>query len=316
MKGSVKMKKLVSTVGLSREEWLLYRKRGIGGSDAGAVCGLNPYVSPLKVYLDKISEEISDEDNEAMRIGRDLEEYVAQRFTEATGLKVRKKNAMLYHEDYPFMLADVDRMIVGENAGLECKTASPYSADKWKDDNAPAHYVIQCHHYMAVTGADAWYLAVLIMGKGFEYRKIERDEEIIRYLRRIESDFWQNNVLQKVMPDPDGSKACEEILREYFPSATRDTVIDLPEFREKLKRREEIMVLLDRMETEKNQIEQEIKKQMGDAESAICDRYNIRWSNVLSRRFDSKKLQEEQPEIYSQYLSESRSRRFQIKAAS
>lgn len=106
------MKKLVSTTGLSEEEWLAYRKRGIGGSDAGAVCGLNPYSSPMNIYQDKISDAIEKKDNEAMRLGRDLEDYVAQRFMEETGLKVRKANAMFYDEENPFMLADVDRLIV------------------------------------------------------------------------------------------------------------------------------------------------------------------------------------------------------------
>ena len=79
---------------LSREEWLKMRKEGLGGSDAGAVCGLNPYASPMSVYQDKTSPAISDQDNEPMRQGRDLEDYVARRFTEATGLKVRRSNAM------------------------------------------------------------------------------------------------------------------------------------------------------------------------------------------------------------------------------
>lgn len=112
------MKKLVSTLNMEKTEWLRYRKRGIGGSDAGAVCGLNPYRSAIEVYQDKISENIEDIDNEAMRQGRELEEYVAKRFMEESGKKVRRANAMYYDEKNPFMFADVDRMIVGENAGL------------------------------------------------------------------------------------------------------------------------------------------------------------------------------------------------------
>lgn len=132
---------------------------GIGGSDAGAICGRNPYASLMSVYYDKTREDTADCDNESMRQGRDLEAYVAQRFKEATGKKVRRSNIMYQSEEYPFMLANVDRLVVGELAGLECKTASAYSADKWKDDNIPVHYQIQCHHYMAVTEAKAWYLA-------------------------------------------------------------------------------------------------------------------------------------------------------------
>lgn len=149
------MYKRIRTTDLSHEEWLMLRKRGIGGSDAGAICGLNPYSSPMKIYQDKISPELDERDNEAIRIGHDLEDYVAFRFTEATGLKVRKSNFMYQSSEYPFMIADVDRLVIGEDAGLECKTASAYHADKWKDGRAPAHYVIQCCHYMAVTGKKA-----------------------------------------------------------------------------------------------------------------------------------------------------------------
>ena len=141
------MYKTIPTAGLSREEWLQLRKRGIGGSDAGAVCGLNPYAGPMSVYRDKTSEAVEERDNEAMRQGRDLEDYVARRFTEATGLKVRRSNRMYQSEEYPFMLADVDRLVVGEDAGLECKTASAYQADRWKGGQVPPHYLIQCLHY-------------------------------------------------------------------------------------------------------------------------------------------------------------------------
>ena len=176
------MKKLVSTLNMKKEEWLRYRKKGIGGSDAGAVCGLNPYRSAIEVYFDKTTDEVEEIDNEAMRQGREFEDYVARRFMEATGKKVRRANAMFYDEQYPFMLADVDRMVVGENAGLECKTASPFMADKWKGEEIPLSYQIQCYHYMSVCNADAWYIAVLIYGKEFKFYKLERDEQVIQDL--------------------------------------------------------------------------------------------------------------------------------------
>jgi len=119
------MKKLISTNGLSHEDWLKYRKQGIGGSDAGAICGLNPYVSPMSVFYEKTSSEVEDYDNESMRQGRDLEEYVARRFMEETGLKVRRSNAMYQSEEYPFMLANVDRLISGKIWGLNAKPPVP-----------------------------------------------------------------------------------------------------------------------------------------------------------------------------------------------
>ena len=116
----------ISVADLNREEWLKLRKTGIGGSDAGAICGLNPYAGAMSVYRDKTSEELSTEDNEAMRQGRELEEYVARRFTEETGLKVRRSNVMYRNREHPFMIADVDRLIIGRDAGCRVSRPRPY----------------------------------------------------------------------------------------------------------------------------------------------------------------------------------------------
>ena len=309
------MKKLISTKDLSHEEWLRYRKQGIGGSDAGAICGLNPYVSPMSIFYEKTSSEIEDYDNESMRQGRDLEDYVAQRFMEETGLKVRRSHAMYQSEEYPFMLANVDRLISGENMGLECKTASAYNSDKWIGDSVPAHYELQCHHYMMVTGANAWYLAVVILGKEFKYKKIERDEELIQNLTVIEKDFWENHVLTDTIPDPDGSAVSDEVISRYFPSALKK-IIPLPyDLNEQLKRREEIILLSKKLTQEQNQIEQQIKLYMGEYEMAFNEHYRVSWSNVDTVRIDSKRLKEERPDLYRDFAKSSQSRRFTVKAA-
>ena len=172
----------IPTADMPHDEWLRLRKTGIGGSDAGAICGLNPFSSPMKVFLDKTSLETEEQDSEAIRQGNDLEDYVAQRFMEATGLKVRRSNFLYRSVEKPFMIADVDRLAVGENAGLECKTASAYNSDKWADGDIPLHYLMQCYHYMAVTGKRTWYLAAVILGREFTYRKLEWDDEIIHGL--------------------------------------------------------------------------------------------------------------------------------------
>lgn len=308
------MKKLVSTLNLDKKEWLKYRKQGIGGSDAGAVCGLNPYRTAMQVYQDKISDEIEEIDNEAMRQGREFEDYVARRFTEATGKKVRRANAMFYHEKYPFMLADVDRMVVGENAGLECKTASPYMTEQWENGKIPLSYQIQCLHYMAVCNADVWYIAVLIYGREFKYYKIERDEEMIEDLIRIEENFWQNHVLKGQMPSPDGSKLADSVIAEYYKQTISET-IPLTGFNEKIKRRQELSEIIGRMDTEKRQIEQELKLYLGEAENAENEQYRVSWKAVQSNRLDEKRLKEEEPEIYEKYKKSVLSRRFKVRAA-
>lgn len=111
---------------------------------------------------------------------------------------------MYVSDEYPFMMANVDRLMVGERAGLECKTVSPHSSDRWKDGKIPEWYYLQCQHYIKTLEADGWYLAVLIFRKGFQYTYIQRDEKPLNDLATIEKEFWKDHVQAGVMPFPDG----------------------------------------------------------------------------------------------------------------
>lgn len=305
----------IPLAGVDTEGWLRLRKSGIGGSDAGAVCGVNPYSSAMKVFQDKTNESVEEQDNEAIRIGHDLEDYVAQRFTEATGLKVRKSNFMYRSKEHPFMIADVDRLVAGEDAGLECKTASAYNADKWADGNIPLHYVLQCYHYMAVTGKRTWYIAAVILGREFTYRKLEWDEELISGLIAMEENFWNGHVVKRIMPPPDGSRACDEVIEQYFHTAKKASAIELVGFDEKLKRREEILRYVAELQEEQKQIEQEVKLFMKDNELASSECYRVSWKNIDSTKLDTTRIKSERPEIYIDYGKASHYRRFEVKAA-
>ena len=269
--------RIAGTKELSREAWLMLRKNGIGGSDAGAVCGVNPYRSAFAVYMDKTSQEVDMEDSERLRQGRDLEDYCAQRFMEASGLRVRRSNFMYRHHQWDFMLADLDRVVVGENAGLECKTASAWSADKWKSlETVPETYLLQCQHYMAVMGFDRMYLACVILGSGFVYYRIPRDEALIENLIRVEQAFWKNHVQAHIMPDPDGSRTCDELLNGLYSNRKPET-IPLIGFDEQLERRKELSELIGRLETEKKTIDQQLKLFLQEHEAAENGRFRVTW---------------------------------------
>ena len=184
---------LAKTDKTSREEWLELRKKSIGGSDASTVCGLNPYSSLIELWADKTGRIPPKEDSEAMRIGRDLEEYVAKRFCDATGKKVRRRNAMFQHDKYDFITANVDREIVGENAGLECKTTSVMNKSDFEGGQIPLNYLCQCRHYMNVMGYEKMYLAVLVMGRAFYWYEIPYDKSEGDTLLSMEIDFWEEN---------------------------------------------------------------------------------------------------------------------------
>ena len=208
---------LTSTVGLDRSAWLEARRVGIGGSDAAKIvltAEQYKYADPGALYLDKIGEGPAEEDESlAARHGRFCEELVAQLYEEATGNKVRRCNMILRSDAHPFMIADIDRKIVGRREGLECKTIGEFAARmketdpetgeaKWVDrfvegdmetslSRKPEWYC-QIQHYMAVTGWEMWHLAVLIGNRRFLWYDVPRDDAWIDEMIRQEAEFWKH----------------------------------------------------------------------------------------------------------------------------
>ncbi len=280
-------------------EWLAMRTRGIGGSDAAAIVGLNSFSSPLQVYLDKKGMIPPKEDSEAMRVGRDLEEYVAQRFCEATGLKVQRDNSILQSVERPWQLASIDRRVVGEEAGLECKTTNAFNKTDFEGGNVPAYYYVQCQHYMAVTGWKKWYLAVLVLGRGFYWFEVSRNEEDIAALIDAESSFWHNNVLANEMPAPIDTDG--DVLKELYPNAVEGMVADLSDKAEGLKRLEELKIQIKLLDKEKKVIENNIKLAIGEAEYGDCEGWKIRYRSSERNSLDGKALKKDSPELWEKY---------------
>ncbi len=301
------------TKDMPKEEWLKHRQAGIGGSDASCIAGLNPWKSSIQLYMDKKEENPKERKSLRMKLGNRLEGLVAELFTEETGLKVRNVNGILKNNNYPFALANIDRAIVGEKAFLECKTTNSYALKEWQE-GVPAHYEIQCLHYMAITGATHCYIAALIGNSDFIWHKIERDQETIDYLMQIEKDFWEENILKDIVPIPDGSDAYSEYLKQkYKQSNGQEIELHLLENGiDKLNRYDEIVSDIKVLESEKKLIEQEIQLHMEEFEVAKVGDRKITWKTSIRNTIDSKRLKAEMPEIAEQYMKISSSRTFRI----
>lgn len=290
--------KLVSTLDMPREEWLRQRKNIIGGSDAPAIVGMNPYKSAFEVWLDKTDpDHIEDKGNEAMRQGTDFEDYVARRFMECTGKKVKRRNFIDRHKDYPFMGANIDRWVIGENAGLECKTTSVYNKSDFSNGEYPDYYYVQCVHYMAVTGADRWYLAVLVLSKDFHVFTIERDEGDVTSLINAEFDFWNRYVLGGETPPPDGSESARDAIRRMFPNAEKTQTL-LHGNEAKIKEYMENKAIIGHLKRANDRIAHELQLKMGHAELGIADGYKVSWPQIAGRTsLDIDALLEDYPEL-------------------
>ena len=322
----------VDTRKMSREQWLLERRKAIGGSDAAAVIGLNEYVTPYAVWADKTGRiPISDSGSEATRLGSELEPYVASRFEEKTGKKVKKVNAIIKNPKYPFASANIDREVVGEDAGLEIKTTSVLNMKKFKDGEFPEKFYCQCCHYMAITERKRWYLAVLILNKDFLIYQLTRvpddtvpdwcvssvyvsDEEITA-LMDAERKFWEL-VETDTPPDLTGRSGDTEALNAVYPVTDGgQETIDLYGREETVSRYLSLKQQIKALQESLDQCEQELKEDLGEHEQGQAGPYMVSWKPQIRRSFDSKKFAKDNPEIdLSGYYKESSFRKFEIRS--
>ena len=220
------------------KEQLEARRAGIGGSDAATVLGLNPYTTAYELYLDKIGEAPPEDEDflkESRYWGSVLEQPVADRYAEETGYKIQKANNLIRSKKYPFMLANIDRKVVGEDRriGFEAKTAA--RPDGWGDSGSneiPPYIMLQVQHYLAVTEYDTWDLAVLIGNRDYRMFRIDPIQDIIDQLIEAEEEFW-DRVENKVAPEPQWqSAATTRFLKNFYPG-TNGQVVELPDVAQK-----------------------------------------------------------------------------------
>jgi putative phage-type endonuclease len=314
--------RIASTADMPRDEWLSIRRRGIGGSDIAAIAGLNPWRSPMQVYLEKIRAIPEEPENEAMYWGKVLEQVVADEFARRNGLKVQRVNAVLQHPKYPIFLANIDRLVKDKPKGdavLEIKTTSSYGAKEWEDEKEPGKVkvpdwaMVQLQWYLSITGLKRGFLAALIGGQKYVQAEVERDDEAIGYLHQIALDFWKL-VENRTPPEMDGSEAAREVVNLLYPVAQESRIVDLPPealelIAEYETAKEEEKAAAERKEAAANKL----KLLLGEAEKGrIGDRLVV-WRNISPVRLDTKSLKEEMPEIYQKYAKPSPYRKFEVK---
>lgn len=193
----------------SREEWLQARNNRIGGSDAAAIIGLNPYMSNVKLWEIKTcrrqQEDISQKSY--VKYGTKAEKYLRELFKldHPEYLVLYQENNMFFNDAYPWAHASLDGWLGSENGfrGIwECKTTNILNGqqkEKW-ENRIPDNYYCQILHYFMVT---EFKFAVLKAQLKYDYGddvmcitkeyRIERTEveQDIRYLAEKEKEFWE-----------------------------------------------------------------------------------------------------------------------------
>lgn len=282
----------------NREEWLALRKQYIGGADAASVVGLNDYQSPYALWCEKKDITPPFEGNLRTEVGTFLEEFIAKKFEQETGKKVRRSNFTFINDEYPWAIADIDREIVGENAGLECKSTSELNLKHYKNGDYPPRFYAQCVHYMAVKGYDRYYLAVLIGNRDFKIFVIERDNDEIAALMDAESTFY--GYMASDNPPPiDGSESTREALQAQENNETDEEPepADLSDKKQALDTLMELETAIAQMEGQRDAIKNQLIQAMGDSWRGECEGFKITYKPTTRKTFDWKKLQKEHPNL-------------------
>jgi putative phage-type endonuclease len=313
--------RLVETHSLSRADWLSVRKTGIGGSDAASAVGLSPYTSPLELWLDKTSRDgglakpDAHDTTEPVYWGTLLEPIVAAAYTQQTGNRVRKVNAVLQHPTVPFMLANLDREVVGQPGVqiLECKTAGEFGARLWRE-GVPEYVQLQVQHQLAVTGKQAADVAVLLCGQKLEVHRIERDDELISRLIPLEAAFWRY-VETDTPPPANGSESADRALRCLYPGNAG--TVDFTEDRRLSATFADLVAVRTEIEMRAQResvLRQTIQQAMGDASRGVFETGVVSFKRSRdSTGVDLKRLLADHPELASRYaLTKPGSRRFLV----
>ena len=328
---------VVDTENLPREEWLDYRRQGIGGSDVAGIMGISPFRTARDIYYDKLGIATVEDEPEnwvALEMGHLLEDLVAKIFHKKSGLEIYQIKKMFQHPKYPFMLADVDyfvRLPDGTTAILEIKTTNYNAKDHWWEDGretVPVYYEVQGRHYMAVMDADIVFFCCLYGNTEDDViiREIKRDMEYEQEMIYLEQSFWENHVLAKNPPPytEDGEQIMKSVQRYCGPADTKAPVVKFG-----MGMTATLMRFLQ-LQEEKNNAEkrsEELQRtkalliaEMGTSCTAECRKdgfhYTVTYNPVRKQVVDKNNLSRlklQYPEIYDKFVTVSEYRKFQVK---
>lgn len=314
-----------------KEEWLKIRKNSIGASEVAAARGISKYKTRYELFLDKLNDSIDYADNESMYWGRMHENSVAIRFSEETGLKVRKENKIRIHSEYPFLSATLDRTIVADPETayrlfvvrfpdidpdifkkpgiLEIKTVRGYAYDKWDAEIAP-EYWCQIQHQFDVTGYEWGFFAILIDGNRYIQYPVIPDQKFIKIQRQDLIDFWNEHIIPEVAPEMDVKDYEKLPLKEDKVKRIED-----PAEQDRLLHRYErywiVSKMIKSLEEEKSQLQDELKLAIKDYKKLIVAGNELcNYTEYIN--FDSTAFKKENEALYEKYKTKI-VRRFNVK---
>ena len=286
----------------NEDDWHKLREKRIGGSDIGAILGVNPYKSIIDVYIDK-TEGSTFKGNEATHWGHMLEGTVIKEFAN------RHSELIVYEAPYSivdnFFIANLDSVLKDKETGnygvLEIKTTSIWNKKEWEEDTIPQSYYAQVQHYLMLTGYKFAYIAVLIGGQQYKEFKIERSEEDINLIRNKAIEFYQENLLKKIPPMPDGSDAYMDHLKKKAIEIENNEVVEFEYLEDKAAKIKELGKEINSLKKEQDLLKEEIMLELinNGTQKGVAGKFKF---NIQTRKTpDFEAMVKENMELVEKY---------------
>ena len=292
----------------SREEWLGFRKSGIGSSEVATIVGLNPWETPYQLWRRKIGIDALQEETFAMKAGHYLEDAVSQFWQDATGREVIKCSTgdwLIRNNERPYVQVSPDRTywLTGmkrndRNKGiLECKTTQK-AIDA---DNLPKHWFCQVQYQLGVAELSQGSIAWLTQGRDFGYKDLALVPDFYEWLLEEVERFWVDNIIGKQEPP---AVSAQDVLLKYNKHTEGKIVEVDKEIWEAYHKLKGVKDELSALEKQKEELENRIKLGFGDAEAISYGGNTLAtWKVSKDReRFDTKAFKIEHPEIAKEYI--------------
>ena len=301
---------VASTVRQEDDEaaWLAARTRGIGGSDIGAICGVSPFSSARQIYLSKTGQydETTTPNStavERMHFGHLLEPIVADEYARRTGAKLTTVDATFAHKDYPWALANVDRLILDEDGNpvgiLECKTTSEYMNSEWESGEILQSYIYQLNWYLWILGLEKGAFACLVGGNKFYYYDVFRNDELIRdVMLPAAKSFWYDNVL--ALKEPELQAVDEAFANNKYAKVVKDSEKELAEdtYNDLARTVFECKAKIKELETTMEEAQNRLKEALDDTEIGYTQDFTVKWSPRSQTNINTDLLKKEYPDVY------------------
>lgn len=304
----------------NREEWLEYRKSGIGSSEVATIVGLNPWETPYQLWRRKVGLDAPKQENFAMKAGHYLEDAVSLFWQDATGNEIIKSSAgdwLMVDKEREYMRVSPDRMYwqAGElhNAEnkliLECKTTQK----NIDEDDIPKHWFVQCQYQFGVAGIKGGSLAWLTQGRNFGYKDLAFVPDFFAWLVEEVDKFWIDNIQGKQEPT---AANVQDILLKYNRHTDGKIVEVNDEIFAAYQDLKEVKDELSAIEKQKASLEEKIKMCFGDAEAISYGGQTLAtWKAPKpSSKFDAKAFTAAHPDLEKEFTIPTQgARRFLLK---